>query len=140
MLVAYSCGRPGHDGPVDLERLDAAPIVAHPSIFDQDGVKRALAAAVRPSIVFRAAANGTLLSMVRAGMGSALMPLLAIDLRDDDEVLCTHTLEPPVPSREICVLWLAGRTLSPLARRVIDLAVTDSTSAARAARARPRRR
>jgi DNA-binding transcriptional LysR family regulator len=118
------------DGPVPLAHLDGAPMVAHPPICDQARVEQALAGhGVRPRIVFRTAGNETVLSMVRAGMGSAVLPRLAVHGADigSDDSLCTHELRPELPPREIFLLWQAGRTHSPLATRAIEIAV-DVTS------------
>ncbi|GAA4018345.1 LysR family transcriptional regulator [Allokutzneria multivorans] len=110
------------DGPVPLEALHGAPMVAQPPICDQARVERVYAeAGVAPRIVFRTADNRGVISMVRAGMGVAVMPLLALDLRADNEILCTHELLPALSPREIYLAWHAGRTLSPLARRVLDI-------------------
>ncbi|HEX7304058.1 LysR family transcriptional regulator [Lentzea sp.] len=108
-------------GPVPLEALDSAAMVAQPAICDQARVERVYAeAGVRPLIVFRTADNRGVISMVRAGMGLAVMPTLALDLQPDD-VLCTHELSPALAPREIYLAWQANRTLSPLAARVIEL-------------------
>jgi DNA-binding transcriptional LysR family regulator len=90
--------------------------------------------------VFRTADNGAVMSMVRAGMGAAVMPMLAVDISPDDDVLCTHELRPAIRPREVCVMWQAGRTLSPLARRVIDISVSVAGAVAeRRATAQPPR-
>ncbi|MER6563508.1 LysR family transcriptional regulator [Streptomyces sp. NPDC001027] len=114
------------DGPVRPARLDGAPMVAHPPICDQARLEQALARrGVRPRIVCRTAGNETVLSMVRAGMGSAVLPRLAVRGADlgSDASLCVHALEPGLPPREIFLLWQAGRTHSPLAARAIEIAV-----------------
>jgi hypothetical protein len=55
-------------------------------------------------------------------------------------VLCTHELRPPIRPREVCVMWQAGRTLSPLAQRVIDISVDVARHVTeRRAGSRPRR-
>jgi DNA-binding transcriptional LysR family regulator len=79
----------------------------------------------RPRIVFRSAINDTLLSMVRAGMGSAVLPWLTIRGANvpSDPQLRVHELRPSLPAREIYLHWRSGRTLSPLATRAIELAV-----------------
>jgi DNA-binding transcriptional LysR family regulator len=124
LLVARRGAFP--DGPVDLARLDGAPMVAHPPICDQVRVEETLARrGVRPRIVFRTAGNETVLSMVRAGMGSAILPGLVVHSAEagSDDVLCAHELRPHLPPREIFLLWRAGRTHSPLAARTIEIAV-----------------
>ncbi|MFD9700256.1 LysR family transcriptional regulator [Lentzea sp. NPDC059081] len=106
---------------VPLAALDGLTMVAQPPICDQARVERVYAeAGVRPLIVFRTADNRGVVSMVRAGMGIAVMPRLALDLQPDD-VLRTHELDPPPDPREIYLAWQANRTLSPLATRVIRL-------------------
>ncbi|XVQ11566.1 LysR family transcriptional regulator [Spirillospora sp. CA-255316] len=114
------------DGPVHPARLDGAPMVAHPPICDQARMEQELARrGVRPRIVFRTAGNETVLSMVRAGMGSAILPDLAVHGAEvgSDDSLCTHELRPGLPPREIFLLWQADRTHSPLAARTIEIAV-----------------
>jgi len=113
LLVA----RPGvfPDGPVPLAQLDGAPMVAHPLICDQARMEQALAhASVRPHIVFRTVGNEAVLSMVRAGMGTALLPRLAIlgpDTRAD-------TLHPRAPAnapatRDLLALGKGTHPLTP---------------------------
>ncbi|MFF4035064.1 LysR family transcriptional regulator [Streptomyces sviceus] len=114
------------DGPVSLDRLDGAPMVAWPLTCDQPLMEQALArSGARPRIVFRSAVNDTLLSMVRAGLGSALLPWLAVRGADvpSDARLRIHELRPSVPPREIYLHWQAGRVHSPLAARAVEVAV-----------------
>ena len=70
--------------------------------------------------MFRTEGNEALLAMVRAGLGAALMPRLAVHQLDGSLVL--HELEPALPPREIFLLWQAGRTHSPLAAHAITIA------------------
>ncbi|MGD0554017.1 MAG: LysR family transcriptional regulator [Streptosporangiaceae bacterium] len=129
LLVAAPGAFP--DGPVPLGRLDGAPMVAHPPICDQARIEQVLArGAVRPHIVFRTVGNEAVLSMVRAGMGTALLPRLAILSHDTraDQTLSIHELEPPLPPREIFMIWEKGRTHSPLAARTIEIAVGVAAS------------
>ncbi|MCZ4124954.1 LysR family transcriptional regulator [Streptomyces sp. H39-S7] len=114
------------DGPVRPTQLDGVAMVAHPPICDQARMERALARhGVRPHIVCRTAGNETVLSMVRAGMGSAILPQLALHGADvgSDASLSVHELTPGLPPREIFLLWQAHRTHSPLAARAIEIAV-----------------
>lgn len=113
------------EGPVHIKRLDGVQMVAFPpALCDSGRVEASIAAAgVNPVVVFRTQDNGAMVSMVRAGMGSAIMPSLAIDIKPGDADLCTHQIKPRIPPRKIIAMWQSNRTLSPLAQRVIDLAV-----------------
>jgi len=51
----------------------------------------------------------------------AVLPLLCVDL--EDPRLSLHPLRPAIPDRRISIAWRAGRTLSPTARRFIDVAL-----------------
>lgn len=114
------------EGPIPLERLDGTPMVAWPLTCDQPLMEQAVArSGARPQIVFRTAVNDTLLSMVRAGLGSALLPWLAIlgaGVPSDDR-LRIHELRPTLPPREIYLHWQAGRIHSPLAAHAVDIAL-----------------
>lgn len=116
--------RPGDfpDGPVSLGVLDERPMVAWPGTCAQPALERALSSAgVRPRVVFRSANNETLLSMVRTGLGSALLPRLAVAGVQDDQHLRIHPLDP-APSRAIYLHRPTGRSSSALAVRAIELA------------------
>ncbi|MCC3765846.1 LysR family transcriptional regulator [Glycomyces sp. TRM65418] len=114
------------DGPVKFAQLDDTPMVAWPPTCDQPRVEQAFASnGAAPRIVFRAAGNEAVLSMVRAGIGSAVLPRLVVDSAAalTDEALTVHELVPEVAPREIFLLWQAGRTQSPLTERAIAIAV-----------------
>ncbi|HEY7430589.1 MAG TPA: LysR family transcriptional regulator [Streptosporangiaceae bacterium] len=123
LLVAGAGAFP--DGPVRVKLLDDAPMVAWPPTYHQRWLERALASAgAQPRIVFRTAGHETILSMVRAGIGSAVLPWLALHGADawSDDRLHIHELRPS-PAREIFLHWPAHRTQSPLAIRAIQIAV-----------------
>jgi DNA-binding transcriptional LysR family regulator len=125
-------------GPVRAEKLDGKAMVAWPATYDQPRLAKSLAhAGAQPRIVFRSGGNETVLSMVRAGMGLAVLPWLAIH-----HVVCrscgaihgsegwsdlqVHELDP-TPTREIYLHWPPGRGgQSPLAARTIEIAVEAS--------------
>lgn len=122
LLVARAGEFP--EGPVRVKLLDDAPMVAWPLNYYQEWLERALAGAgARPRIVFRVAGHDTIVSMVRAGIGSAVLPALALHRSDaySDHRLRIHQLQP-APARELYLHWQAGRTQSPLAIRAIDIA------------------
>ena len=70
--------------------------------------------------MFRTYDNGAQMAMVRAGMGWAVMPLLAVDTRDPG--VDVRFLSPALPPRQICLVWRRDRTLSPVAARMVELA------------------
>lgn len=124
LLVAAAGAFP--EGPVSLQSLEDAPMVAWPLKGDQSGMEQALArGGARPRIVFRTAVNDAQMSMVLAGLGSTVMPWLAIRGAgvESDPRLGIHELRPPVPPRPIYLHWRTGHSQSPLTRRAIELAV-----------------
>jgi len=60
-------------------------------------------------------------AMVRAGMGVAYMPLLCVD--PFEYGIAVHVTEPRLQPRTISIAWRSGRTLSPIAERLIDVTV-----------------
>jgi DNA-binding transcriptional LysR family regulator len=109
------------EGPCPTRRLNGTSLVGYPSGLCQVEIEDGLrACGADPTYVFRSNDNGALLAMVRAGMGWAVMPLLAVDTRDP--AIDVRFLEPPVPPRQVCLVWRRDRTLSPVAARLIEIA------------------
>ncbi len=109
-------------GPVALAALDGRAMVALPTLCDQTRVEAALAARrIAPDVVFRTADNQGVTSMVRAGLGVAVMPLHAVAGQLEAPGLDVHPLEPGLPDRVVNLLWRGS--LSPLATRFRDVAL-----------------
>jgi len=109
-------------GPVRTESLDARPFVGYPSGSCQYNIETGLRdQGAAPTFVFRTMDNGAVTAMVRAGMGWAVMPLMALDV--DDRSIDLHSLVPPVPPRQVCGAWRRDRTLSPIAARLVEIAL-----------------
>ncbi len=116
--------RPGDfpEGTVDLGLLADRSMVAWPATCGQPQLERAFrASSAHPRIVFRSANNETLLSMVRSGLGFTILPRLAVVGVETDDRLRLHSLHPS-PSRQIHLYWPAKRSVSPVAKRAIQLA------------------
>ncbi|WP_410643464.1 LysR family transcriptional regulator [Amycolatopsis sp. lyj-346] len=112
-------------GPVRVKQLDGVPMVAWPPTHHQRWLERTLArAGAQPRFVFRTTGHETILSMVRAGIGWAVLPWLALHGQDawSDDQLALHPLKPS-PTRELSLHWPAGRTESPLAVRAREIAI-----------------
>lgn len=110
-----------HRNNVPLADLAAAPLIGqHPSGCQLHLDNALLRAGVEPDYVFRTNDNAAVQAMVRAGMGRAVLPYLAIDPHDPNVTL--SRLEPPIEPRVIVLARKRGRTLSPAADRFIELA------------------
>ncbi|MGW5722075.1 LysR family transcriptional regulator [Amycolatopsis sp. NPDC003865] len=132
-------------GPVAARELAGKAMVAWPETGDQPRAEQFLAdAGGRPRVVFRSAGSETILSMVRAGMGLAVLPWLAIHhvvCRSCGAIhgpegwpdLLVHELAP-TPARAIHLHRPPGRGgRSPLAARAVEVAVEVSRELARQA-------
>lgn len=75
---------------------------------------------VRPQSVYEAQHVTTLLGLVEAGLGVAVVPSLALPAKDHP-VLASIPLEGPVVSRTIGLIRRKGRSLSPAAERLHEL-------------------
>ncbi len=101
--------------------LDDASLVGYPASSCQADIENGLrTVGATPTFVFRTYDNGAQMAMVRAGMGWAVMPLLAVDTRDHE--LDVRFLDPEMPPRQICLVWRKDRTLSPVAARMVEIA------------------
>ncbi|NUS44496.1 MAG: LysR family transcriptional regulator [Mycobacteriaceae bacterium] len=130
VLVAGAGAFP--DGPVRVKLLDDTALVAWPATYHQTWLERELARhGARPRIVFRTGGHETIVSMVRAGIGSAVLPQLALHGSDawSDDRLTIHQLRPS-PATTWRLYWPTGRALSPLAARAIDVAAAVATELA----------
>ena len=114
-------------GPVTAAVLRERPLIA-----EQDNACQRLLDAnlirigVPAEYIFRASDNAAVLAMVAAGMGMTLRPLLAVDV--DDPRLAIRDVDPPLPPRSVVLAWRRGRTLSPTAEKVIELAIELTAS------------
>jgi DNA-binding transcriptional LysR family regulator len=108
-------------GRMPIVELDGRAMIGEPPGTCQDHIDRWLRReGINPDYVFRTNDNGAVLAMVRAGMGVAVMPLLAVDIQDP--TIAVRPLDPPVPERRIQLSWPSGRTRSPLAIRLVEVA------------------
>ena len=73
-----------------------------------------------PHVSFRSDDNGTVQNLVAAGLGVALVPLLAVAPEDDR--IRVLPLDPPIPPRRIALAWHRDRHRSPAARAFAEIA------------------
>ena len=81
---------------------------------------------IEPNFVFRSEDNGTVQAMAGTGLGTALVPLLTVDLADR-----TVTIIPTdLPARRIALIWHRDRYRSPAAAAFIEIAMEVGRSLA----------
>lgn len=106
---------------VDPAMLGGAPMIGQSPCACQLSIDRSLREmGVEPDYVFRSNDNAAVQAMVRAGMGCAILPRLAVDTRDPGVVV--SALEPALPPRLLVLARRKGRTLPPAADRFVELA------------------
>lgn len=74
------------------------------------------------NFVFRSEDNGTVQAMAGAGLGVALVPLLAVDPTDPAIAI----LPTDLPARRVALLWHRDRYRSPAARAFVEIALEVS--------------
>jgi DNA-binding transcriptional LysR family regulator len=105
----------------DPAALLGAAMIGQPACFCQRTIDDELRAhGVDPDYVFRSNDNSAVQAMVRAGMGSAVMPRLAVDVYDPGVVITEF--DPPLNPRVVALARRRGRTLVPAADRFVQLA------------------
>lgn len=106
---------------VTLESLSGTPLIGQSPCFCQEIIDDCLRErGVEPDYVFRTNDNAAVQAMVRAGMGRAILPFLAVDTNDTG--VSISALDPDVPPRVITIARKRGRTLVPAADRFVELA------------------
>jgi len=114
------------DRAPSLKELGSIPLIGFRTCRSVGQIEQHLTMrGIPPDIVFRSDDNGIVQGMVAAGVGSALLPLMAVDLRDERTVAID--LDGKLPPRVIGVAWHRDRHWSPAAESFVNLAasVTD---------------
>lgn len=104
-------------GEIALRDLEGQPLIGHQSCLCHEIVEDGLrAAGVEATFAFRSNDNGAVQAMARAGLGIAVMPLLAVDPADPG--IRVLPLRPPLPERQILVA-LPRRDPASVAERFV---------------------
>lgn len=111
-------------GALSLADLATQPLIGHQSCVCHDMVDDGLrAAGVQAEFAFRSNDNGAVQAMARAGLGVAIMPLLAVD--PADPAVRIISLQPALPARQILVAT-PRRDPSSVATRFVERVVVAS--------------
>ena len=109
-------------GPVpSLREVGEEPLIGYRTCSSGNQLESHLRLrGLSPEVVFRSDDNGTMQGMVAAGVGVALMPMLAVDMGDPRTRVVD--MSGKVPPRLIGVAWHRDRVQSVAARSFIELA------------------
>lgn len=117
-FVAMMSTQHAGQGEVALRDLEGQPLIGHQSCVCHEIVDEGLRkAGVEASFAFRSNDNGAVQAMARAGLGVAVMPLLAVD--PSDPGVRVLPLQPALPERQILVA-LPRRGPAPVATRFVE--------------------
>lgn len=109
------------DDFIDVGVFDRVPLISQHDTACQrlidDGLR---GAGIGLNVVFRTADNSAVQAMVRAGMGHAVMPWLAVDAHDP--TVRIRRMDPGIPPRIICIAKPSIRDISPAADTFIEVA------------------
>jgi DNA-binding transcriptional LysR family regulator len=123
LLVAADSPLAGK-GPVGLEDVAGLPLIGHVTCRVLPRVEAALQAqGVEPNFVFRSDIIGTVQALVGAGVGSAIIPRLAVDACDTSTAIVELAAEMPVQPRLISLFWHRDRFRSSAAIGFVEAAV-----------------
>ncbi len=120
-VLVVSKGSPlaGLSGVPSLALIGEQRLIGFRSCRSTRSVEAQLrAAGHEPNFVFRSEDNGTVQAMAGAGLGNALVPLLAVDLADP----AVEIIPTDLPARRIALMWHRDRYRSPAARTFVEIA------------------
>jgi molybdate transport repressor ModE-like protein len=106
--------------PLTLTDLGATPLVGHTSCRGLARVETQLRArGIEPEFAFRSDVNATIQALAGAGVGTAVLPALAIDPANE---LITMRELPGIPPHRLALARHADRTYSPAAEAFVAVA------------------
>lgn len=114
------------DAVATAEELNRSTLIGQPDNLTGQRMidERLIGAGIRPDFAFRFQNNAAVQSMVRSGMGMAVMPSLAIDANDPG--IRVLEIEPQLAPRVIQLIRRTGRTLLPAAHQFAAIAHASS--------------
>ena len=111
---------PRHSAVRGIDDLGATPLIGHTECRGLARVEAQLRArGIEPEFAFRSDVNATIQALVGAGLGAAVLPVLAID--PDDELTTTRELTG-VPPRVLAVVRHRDRHHSAAAQAFVETA------------------
>jgi DNA-binding transcriptional LysR family regulator len=109
------------EGPLRIRALAGHDFISYNLCRTSDALDQQVRSlGVDPHVVFRSDDNGTVQSMVGAGLGVAIAPRLAVDAHDPNVAI--RELADAISPRVIVIAYHRDRYLTPAAARFIALA------------------
>jgi len=103
------------------QALVGVPLIGQYGTEQQRHIDRGLReAGIPPRYVFRSRDNGAVQAMVRAGLGAAVLPQLAVDATDTEVVI--RPLDPAIPARTLYIALPKGGQPSQATRQLVTIA------------------
>jgi len=121
LLVAADSPLAGQEPGRLMREIDSLPLIGYRqcrSVVQVENTLRSLGH--EPRVVFRSDNNGTVQGLVSSGLGSALVPLLAVDRNDERTVIVE--MGDRVPPRLIALAWHRDRYQSAAAKSFVSTA------------------
>lgn len=120
LVVSATSPFAGREKPPTMRELEDEPIISYRYCRATTQIEQHISSRGRElDVVFRSDDNGTVQAMVAAGMGTAIMPALALDSNDPEVVAMQPS--PPFPPRVIALAWHRDRSRSAAAQAFVDL-------------------
>lgn len=120
---------PKKGGPVSTPALLTQPLISQMPNMCQVLIEDGLARHGRLNISFRSNDNSAVQAMVRAGIGHAVLPSLAVD--HGDPTVAIRPLSPAIDPRIIVLATVRGRKLPPAFETFAELAAERTLAHAR---------
>jgi DNA-binding transcriptional LysR family regulator len=120
LVTAKASPLAGFAGMPTLQLIGEQRLIGFRSCRSTKWVESQLrASGFEPNFVFRSEDNGTVQAMASAGLGTAIVPLMAVDRSDPTIAIIPTDLEP----RRIALMWHRDRYRSPAARAFVEIAL-----------------
>ena len=121
-VLVVQAGSPLASGPApSLREVGEQPLISYRTCHSGNQLESHLRLrGLAPDVVFRSDDNGTMQGMVAAGVGVALMPMLAVDAADPRTRVVD--MSGKVPPRLIGIAWHRDRVQSAAASAFVELA------------------
>jgi molybdate transport repressor ModE-like protein len=122
LLVAAGSPLAHSKQPPSLSEIARLPLISFRHPLEATHLEEVLRGhGAEPRVVFRSDDNGAVQGMVGAGLGVAVVPALAVDVRDPSVVALP--LGDTVAPRVLCLVWHRDRYRSPAARAFVEAAM-----------------